>query len=45
MVLEKSDTNLQNLICSTKHMSVHLIMYYWSEMLAIVNEIHLKGKL
>ncbi|XP_025190635.1 serine/threonine-protein kinase mph1-like [Melanaphis sacchari] len=43
MVMEKGDTDLSKLIRNTKHMSVHMIMYYWSEMLIIVNEIHDKG--
>lgn len=43
--MEKGDTDLSKLIRSTKHMSVHMIMYYWSEMLITVNEIHNKGKL
>lgn len=43
MVMEKGDTDLSKLIRNTKHMSIHMIMYYWSEMLIIVNEIHAKG--
>lgn len=43
MVMEKGDTDLSKLIRSTKNMSVHMIMYYWSEMLITVNEIHAKG--
>jgi hypothetical protein len=43
MVMEKGDTDLSKLIRNTKHMSIHMIMYYWSEMLFIVNEIHAKG--
>lgn len=42
--MEKGDTDLSKLIRSTKNMSVHMIMYYWSEMLIIVNQIHAKGK-
>lgn len=45
MVMERGDTDLSKLIRSTKHMSVHMIMYYWSEMLTTVNEVHAKGKL
>lgn len=45
MVMERGDTDLSKLIRSTKHMSVHMIMYYWSEMLTTVNEVHSKGKL
>jgi len=44
MVMEKGDTDLSKLIRSTKHMSVHMIMYYWTEMLTTVSEIHAKGK-
>jgi len=44
MVMEKGDTDLSKLIRNTKNMSVHMIMYYWSEMLITVNEIHAKGK-
>lgn len=44
MVMEKGDTDLSKLIRNTKHMSVHMIMYYWSEMLITVNQIHEKGK-
>jgi len=44
MVMEKGDTDLSKLIRSTKNMSVHMIMYYWTEMLTTVNEIHAKGK-
>lgn len=44
MVMEKGDTDLSKLIRNTKNMSVHMIIYYWSEMLNIVNEIHTKGK-
>lgn len=44
MVMEKGDTDLSKLIRGTKHMSVHMIMYYWSEMLTTVNEVHSKGK-
>jgi len=44
MVMEKGDTDLSKLIRNTKQMSVHMIMYYWSEMLITVNEIHAKGK-
>lgn len=44
MVMEKGDTDLSKLIRSITFMSVHMIMYYWSEMLTIVNEIHNKGK-
>lgn len=44
MVMEKGDTDLSKLIRSTKHMSVFMIMYYWSEMLNTVNQIHEKGK-
>lgn len=43
MLMEKGDTDLSKLIRGTKHMSVHMIMYYWSEMLITVNEIHAKG--
>ncbi|XP_060837449.1 dual specificity protein kinase TTK-like isoform X1 [Rhopalosiphum padi] len=43
MVMEKGDTDLSKLIRGTKHMSVHMIMYYWTEMLTTVNEIHAKG--
>lgn len=43
MVMEKGDTDLSKLIRNTKRMSVHMIMYYWSEMLITVNEIHAKG--
>lgn len=43
MVMEKGDTDLSKLIRNTKQMSVHMIMYYWSEMLITVNEIHAKG--
>ncbi|XP_050425966.1 uncharacterized protein LOC126836515 [Adelges cooleyi] len=43
MVMEKGDTDLSKLIRNTKRMSVHMIMYYWSEMLITVNEIHDKG--
>lgn len=41
--MEKGDTDLSKLIRGTKHMSVHMVMYYWSEMLITVNEIHAKG--
>lgn len=41
--MEKGDTDLSKLIRSTRKMSVHMIMYYWSEMLNTVNEIHAKG--
>jgi len=37
MVMEKGDTDLSKLIRSTKHMSVHMIMYYWTEMLTAVS--------
>lgn len=43
MVMEKGDTDLSKLIRNTKCMSVYMIMYYWSEMLTTVNEIHSKG--
>lgn len=43
--MEKGNTDLSNLIRSTKSMSVHMIMYYWSEMLTTVNEVHSYGKL
>uniref|UniRef100_A0A2S2NU64 Dual specificity protein kinase TTK n=1 Tax=Schizaphis graminum TaxID=13262 RepID=A0A2S2NU64_SCHGA len=43
MVMEKGDTDLSKLIRSTKHMSVHMIMYYWTEMLTAVSEVHAKG--
>ncbi|XP_003241140.2 dual specificity protein kinase TTK-like [Acyrthosiphon pisum] len=43
MVMEKGDTDLSKLIRSTKNMSVHMIMYYWTEMLTTVSEIHAKG--
>uniref|UniRef100_A0A2H8U1J5 Dual specificity protein kinase Ttk n=1 Tax=Melanaphis sacchari TaxID=742174 RepID=A0A2H8U1J5_9HEMI len=43
MVMEKGDTDLSKLIRSTKHMSVHMIMYYWTEMLTTVSEVHAKG--
>ncbi|VVC40478.1 Protein kinase domain,Protein kinase-like domain,Protein kinase, ATP binding site,Serine/threonine- [Cinara cedri] len=42
MVMEKGDTDLSKLIRSTKHMSVFMIMYYWSEMLNTVSQIHEK---
>lgn len=41
--MEKGDTDLSKLIRSTKHMSVFMIMYYWSEMLITVSQIHNKG--
>ncbi|XP_022171655.1 dual specificity protein kinase TTK-like [Myzus persicae] len=43
MVMEKGDTDLSKLIRCTKNMSVHMIMYYWTEMLTTVSEIHAKG--
>ncbi|KAL4099034.1 hypothetical protein QTP88_023535 [Uroleucon formosanum] len=43
MVMEKGDTDLSKLIRNTKNMSVHMIMYFWTEMLTTVSEIHAKG--
>lgn len=42
--MEKGDIDFSKLIRCAKNMSVHMIMYYWSEMLKAVNEIHTKGK-
>lgn len=44
MVMEKGDIDFSKLTRCAKNMSVHMIMYYWSEMLITVNEIHTKGK-
>lgn len=44
--MEKGDTDLSALIRSvnaTKKLSVPMIVYYWSEMLAAVKEVHSRG--
>lgn len=44
--MEKGDTDLSALIRSvnaTRKLSVPMMVYYWSEMLAAVNEVHSRG--
>lgn len=46
VVMEKGDTDLSALIRSvnaTKKLSIPMIVYYWSEMLAAVKEVHSRG--
>ncbi|KAL4098744.1 hypothetical protein QTP88_023286 [Uroleucon formosanum] len=40
VVMEKDDTDISKLIRSTKNMSVHMIMYFWTEILTTVSVIH-----
>lgn len=44
--MEKGDTDLSSLIKSvneSKKLSIPMIVYYWTEMLAAVNEVHRRG--
>lgn len=44
--MEKGDTDLSALIRSvnaTRKLSIPMIVYYWTEMLVAVNEVHSRG--
>lgn len=46
VVMEKGDTDLSKLIrdiCKTTKISMSMIIYYWTEMLTVVRDIHNKG--
>lgn len=48
VVMEKGDTDLSQLIrdiSKTKKISMSMIIYYWTEMLTAVRDIHEKGML